>query len=778
MNKKRRMRKTDVELLASLKNQIGNARGGFNSTTNSDRATALDYYMADESLISAEDGESKVQTREVLESVERELGRQLKVFCGGTKAVTFDPTGSEDEEQAAQETDYVNHVFHKENNGFKVMHDWLKSTLLESVAYAKVWAEKSDEYEVQTYTGLSDMGLMQVLEQDGYDEVEPLEHDERVEYLTETDEMGNPVEVPVMVHDIKVRVKTSRMKIVVKATPNEEIGVYKNHNELSLENCPFVYHKPQGITASDLIAAGYSRKLVKTLPSYTDSENELESARDDAADDDSTGSELDIDDSTREIEVYECYVRYDYDDDGIAELRKVTISGDQILDNEECDFIPFAALSPLPMPHKHDGLSYADLVMDLQDINTVLMQQMLTNLYRTNMPEREIVDEKVNIDDLMISKSGSYKRVKEPGMIRDLTVPFTAGASLPIVQLLREIKDNRVGRSGNTDPNILRDTTEGAFQLNTELENELSEKLSRIFAETGVKELFRMIHELAIKHVDKPMVMKMRNKYVEVNPTEWKRRANMTVVVGLGTGNKDKEIGQLMTIAQKQEEHLLQGSPLVDLKRLHNTYSRIIESAGLKDPDLYFLDPASDEAKQKMAEQQSQPPEPDIQVMMLQMQKQIEDQKTQLKAQDQQIDAMFKAHQAELDRKKLELQEKQLEQDALKHAADIEQKRYDSDMRQETTVAIESMKAGVPIAEALREVLSEEKMRNDEMLTDAINGVLDHIAQMSQEQAMALAGVTDGFNQQIQTLAGQMNRPKQVIYDDEGMPIRVESVIE
>ncbi|WP_261070161.1 portal protein, partial [Streptococcus mitis] len=63
------------------------------------------------------------------------------------------------------------------------------------------------------------------------------------------------------------------------------------------------------------------------------------------------------------------------------------------------------------------------------------------------------------------------------------------------------------------------------------------ELIARIFAETGVKSLMRLIQALSIKNGRKQEIIKLRNKWVPVNPGEWKRRTDMTVSVGLGVGN-------------------------------------------------------------------------------------------------------------------------------------------------------------------------------------------------------------------------------------------------
>jgi hypothetical protein len=751
----------DSELVGILNNQISNATGGYTSTINDKKATALDYYMGDESLIDAEDGESSVITREVLENVERELGQQLKVFASGERVVQFDPTGEEDEEQAEQETDYVLHIYNKENNGFKISHDWIKSALIEKVSYVKVWVEENEETEVQTYTNLLDIELAQALDQD---EVEALEHSERLINL-------NGIETTV--HDIKIRVTEKKKRIKIAAVPGEEIGVARNHNELSLEDCHFVYHKPQGVTASDLIEAGFDKKTVMELPGYSEAENELETSRN-YSDDEATTLYDEADASTREIEVYECYIRMDYDGDGIAELRKVTISGDKVLENEECDFIPFASLCPLPMPHKHVGLSYADMLMELQDVKTVLTQQILTNLYFTNLPELEVVEKQiVNIDDFLLRKSGSLKRVTAPGTVNPLVVPFTAGASIPMLDVLDGMIERRVGRSRPLDPEVLAKTTGMAFAMGQEQDAQLSEKLARTFAETGFKELFGMIHELAIKNSDKEQIIRLRNKYVPVNPTEWKHRENMTVVVGLGTGNQEKEATKLMALAEKQEAHLQMGSPLVTMKNVYNTYAKLVERIGLKEPSLYFTDPESEEAQQT-AMMQAQNQQPDPNMLLIQSNMQIEQDKRQVEREKAQLEAELKVREQDLKERELALKEAQMQLDAQTDAAQIEATRYKTDMDAETKMAVEQLKAGLTIQEAIKNSFSEANQRNDEVLTQAINGILAEIETVRNENAVAISGISDNLSKQVSGLASKMGKPKNVVYDDDGNPIRIE----
>ena len=93
-------------------------------------------------------------------------------------------------------------------------------------------------------------------------------------------------------------------------------------------------------------------------------------------------------------------------------------------------------LTPVLMPHSLVGRSVADQTQDLQLIKSTLLRQMLDNLYLTNNPEKEVVEGLANLEDLMSSRPGGIKRVKQPNVIRMLETPFVAGASFPMLDYI------------------------------------------------------------------------------------------------------------------------------------------------------------------------------------------------------------------------------------------------------------------------------------------------------------------------------------------------------
>ena len=124
----------------------------------SERARALDYYRGDMSRdMPAEVGRSKVVSTDVADTIEGLMPQLMDIFVGGDEVVRFNPVGPEDEEAAEQETDYINHVFMQQNPGFIVLYSMIKDALLSKVGVVKVWWEKTETTERETYRGLDDL---------------------------------------------------------------------------------------------------------------------------------------------------------------------------------------------------------------------------------------------------------------------------------------------------------------------------------------------------------------------------------------------------------------------------------------------------------------------------------------------------------------------------------------------------------------------------------------------------------------------------------------------
>lgn len=593
-----------TELKSILQSEINDAAGYIGGDLSDQRTKAMDYYHG-EKFGNEEDGRSQVVSRDVADTIEWMKPSLLKTFAASDQAVRFDPEGPEDEEQADQESDYCNYVFYKENEGFLILYTWINDALLQKNGIVKVYWDESEETTREGYRGLDDDEFMKLMNDD---ELEPIEHSQ---YNTPFEVMGpqGPMMQESLVHDVVFKRTTQKGKVTILPVPPEEFLINRDHNSLSVKDAAFVAHKVDK-RISDLIAEGYDRKTVEALPSDdTISDTAEADARRNLSDENTASTRSDK--SMRKVKVYECYIRVDYDGDGIAELRKVTYAGNEILDNEECDRIPFEAITPVILSHKFHGMSIFDLISDIQLIKSTLLRGMLDNLYLTNNPMKEVA-EGTNLDDLATSRPGGFVRTKMPGLVNTLDVPFVAGASFPMLEYFDRVRQQRTGVGENMmgqNQALLSDTAHGIERLMTAAESRI-ELIARIFAETGIKGMFRQIHELLQKHQDKAKVIKLRNKWVSIDPREWRTRMNMSSKVGLGTGDRQK-LSMTMEGIMLQQEKLMAGGGagiLVTQKNIYNAVNDYAKYNGLNDAQMYFTDPESPEAQQALQAQQNQQP--------------------------------------------------------------------------------------------------------------------------------------------------------------------------
>jgi hypothetical protein len=216
-------------------------------------------------------------------------------------------------------------------------------------------------------------------------------------------------------------------------------------------------------------------------------------------------------------------------------------------------------------------------------------------------------------------------------MVQPITVPDVTGSAYPLLGYFDSIQSKRSGVSDvqqGLDPNILQNVTAAAVAATTQAAQGKLELVARIFAETGVKSLFKGILHLLCKYQDKPRLIRMRGKYVEMDPREWSNQYDVSISVGLGTGSKQEQMAMLQMVLAKQEA-ILQAygpaNPLVSVGQYRATLGRFIEAAGFKDSSEFFKDitPEQDQALSNPPPQQPQQ-NPALDAMMAQAQAQIQ----------------------------------------------------------------------------------------------------------------------------------------------------------
>lgn len=609
----------EMKLKALIESEIDSSIGYLDSETTEARSKALEYYLR-QPYGNEVEGRSQIVTGEVAEAIDGALPQLIRVFTQSDDIVRFEPKSPGDEEGAKQATEYCNWVFYAQNPGFSILHDWFKDALMQKTGVVKAYWDSKVDVTKERYENLTDDELVLLLSDGAY---EVMEQDTSEMETQEVDEQGQPMII--RSHSVTLAKKVTRGGVKIENVPPEEFLISKK--AINVKESPFVAHRKL-LSRSDLVAMGFDPDLVANLPaydelSYTGERLARYSQGEQPHQDES------MDQSMQEVEVYECYIRTDMDGDGIAEMRQVFYAGSEILSNEEVEYVPFHALCPIPIPHKFFGESLADRAMDVQLIKSTIVRQMLDNLYLSNNSRVGAVEGRVNLDDLLSVTPGGVVRMKDPNAVVPLSVPSVIAQAFPMLEYMDNQQSKRTGVSDaqqGLDPNILQNVTAAAIAASTNAAGGKMELIARIFAESGVKSLFLGILHLVCKYQDKPTIIRLRGKYVPIDPRAWSNQYDLEINVGLGTGNKQEQMAMLQMILSKQEAILQQygpANPLVSVGQYRQTLGRFIEAAGFVDSQEFFKE-VTPEVEQMLQQPQEPRQDPAMQALMQQAQAQIQ----------------------------------------------------------------------------------------------------------------------------------------------------------
>lgn len=777
------------ELRAITDSEMRNAVGYWSGKLANQRQKALIYYLGlpKHDLTPPEiEGRSQVVSPDVRNTIESMLPQLMVKFAGSEHPVEFEPVKPGDEQKAQQATDYINHLYHVKNDGERITYNWMKDALLSKNGIIKVWWDTRQEEKREEYIGLTDVELAQLVDDDEIEITEqksyPDEEDaeQRAEALEQIGQqmqramqaaqMGDPQAQqavmqmqeqsariqsmpPKMLFDVTCKRVMSGGCVKVENVPPEEFLISRKAK--SIEDAPFVGHRVSR-TISELKSMGY-----KNVDGIAGDEQaaalNLERVERQAWDDEMayTGSDLQItaDESQRSVWVTECYVRVDFDGDGIAELRKVVRAGNQVLENEIIDCSPFVSITPVPLPHKFFGLSVADLSMEAQKIKTSILRGMLDNMYLQINGRYFAVDGQVNLDDLLTSRPGGVVRVKQPGMAGRLDQGMgDSQLGMSMMEYMHQFLEDSSGWSRNSagnDPSSLSDPiTATQAQIVTNKADMRLDLIARNFA-AGFRDLFRMMLKLVSQYNTKQDVIRLRGEWVAINPREWTHGFDVSINVGLGTGDRAQQIGQLNALMQNMVLSMQGGLGTVTPQNFYEAQKELVKALGYKSPDKFVSDPSKQPPKQ---------PPPDPEQIKGQITLQVEQMKAQLKAQSDKEKAEL---QAQVEMAKQEAQQAQVEAEsrieAEKAAFEAQLAQVEADKQREFEMWKAEMDARVKITVA--EIGANTSLKTAEMSGQPAKeqgGKVDQIAQAVAQLSELVTGAKVAKIERLRDPNGRM----------------------
>ena len=621
----------DERLKALLSQEISSALTYDDTELSQKRSKALEYYRGEMTDTPAMTGRSSVVSKDVADTIGWMLPGIIRVFTASDRMALYEPEKPGDEEFAKQATDYANYVFMKDNPGYRIMWDATHDSLLLGNGVVKHWWDDKEECEYSEHSGLTEEQIA-ILQQDQDAELVAQKPGEP-QIILMPGPTGQMMEIPLPTFDVKVKRITSMGRLRVECIEPEDFLLDREATQI--ENARFTAHR-QDKSRSDLIEMGFDRELVESLPA-----DRFSNIREERISRDEGGISMANvgDESMLLIELYECYVKADVDGDGVAETVRAFYAGaggtGELLDWEVWeDDVPFSDIPCEPIPHRWDARSVFDDTSDIQRVKTVLTRQMLDNTYWVGNPMTAAEEGSVtNPETLRSPRFGStvwHKKGSLPPT--PLPVPFVGDKLLLSLQHYDNVREMRTGVSRSTmalDPEALQNQTATAANNTKDAAYSQIELIARNQAELGWKRVFQQILKLIVKHQDRPRTIRLRDTWVEMDPRSWNSNMDATINIGLGTGSRDRDMAMLNTILNVQitmTDRLAAGGfsaqALEMVPKINMTAIKLAESAGIKNPDQFYLD-LKPEQIEAMKQEAASRPDPAMEAEKLKAQTQL-----------------------------------------------------------------------------------------------------------------------------------------------------------
>lgn len=610
------------------------------------RQDALNYYKGRMDDVPSLSNRSQAVSMDVRDTIQSILPDIMDIFTGGEDVVRFTPRTQQDEEQAQQETDYVQYTVFEDNDGWWVIYQALLDAFQAKTGVIKVWTEEAREPQPEIFEGKT-WAEVELASQDGeITELTPCQDQEKLEQVGED------------LFDFKLQREADDGKVKIAAVAPEDITVARDTVRLKEATYCAVRMRPR---AQDLINQGIKEDLVNQIPTWVNPAMAQEQyARDTVFE--STQVNGSATDLLRQVMVTEHYVRVKTAKG--ENLYCVLTGGERgnpiYLRHEEVSQVPIAVFTPYPVSHHFYGLSVADLAIDVQRIKTTLLRQMLDSGYfalnqRAEISEADSSED--TIDDYLLNEPGRPVRSRTGNAIKPIqqqALNFDIQASLEYMATVLEERTGVIRGAQGLNPDTLHDTASGALALLSRAQRRVR-MLARVLAETGFKDLYMIVHAMLRQTASKARVVRLRGSWAEINPSNWHERTSMKIEVGLGAGSRDQDMVFLQEVLNLQEKIVqLQGGvqgPLVDVQNVYNALNRYVERGGIRDADTLFTNPQTNP-------QPPQPPPPDPQMVKVQAEIQMNQQKLQAEQAKSAAELQMKREQlqAELDLKRQELE--------------------------------------------------------------------------------------------------------------------------
>jgi len=544
---------------------------------------------------------STAVSSEVQDTVMAMLPSLIRIFCASEDIAYCAPTRPDNVELAKQQTDYLNTIFHQENEGFLLLHSWFKDALTSKIGIAQWYIDDTPVPEFRTYHNITEEQLNAVIADWTEGNPQP-----DIEIVNPEEAKKNFDPRTGMIKELTLKYLKSSPRHCIEACPPEEFRIDRRAKSVKTS---MLVGRDQVVPIIEVMAKGISQEDIEEFGGSGDQEyREERQTRTPGIDQAMFSSHM--------VRYGEYYIRVDKDQDGYAELRKICTIGDNhhIVYDEPTDHVRFAVFCGDPRPHTVIGDAVADLVKKLQNINTQLLRGALDSMSGSMFPDTYFNEYTVNIEDMMNDEVGRQVRVKgDPtGAVHEHRVTFNGAAIFDMMAQIDMIRQRRTGiseASKGIDPKALQSTNITGIEAIVTGAQERIELVARIFAETGFKDLFQgLLRDITFAPNVKKAV-EVRGKWINVDTSLFDPNLSIRINPTLARGS---DISRLAALSEVRNTQLMiiekfgPGNPIVTPFEFMNTIEDMLALSNIKNINRYFR-PVTEELVQQL---QTAPKEP------------------------------------------------------------------------------------------------------------------------------------------------------------------------
>ncbi len=578
---------TDYELVSECRYQSSRASG---SETAADELTesrtqALKYYLGrprgDEV-----DGNSQIISMDVADTVHAMLAEAAPIFSNDTTAL-FEAESEEDEKQAKEESDICNYTVMEKNNGFVLFQTMFKDCCLSKNCVSKVYVDEYETVETEEYKDLNEIEM--------FEKLQTYNQNQFIDVLKLDEEKGI----------LKLKRITQKKYLKIQAVAPENFATSTNLTSPYIQETDYCRERFFR-SRSDLIKDGYDSKLVAQLPRAT-SDTKVDSVERNQVQDEQNFHNNQ--EAMQLCEIEEHYIRIDYDGDGIAELRKVVTCENHLLEEEEVPCIPYATGVIVLMGHRFYGLSVYDLLKNIQDGKTAFLRQWIDNAVAGNHKKFKVIEDDTNMEDAMNGRSNGFIRVKHQDALQEMPTNDIGPSCNMALDYLDKVRAERSGSALDLQTNQIKTPhnvgDQGVQALVSNLE-QITALCIKTFAETYINQLYLLVHKYLKKYFKDDMSAKIGGGWRQSNPARWLDREQINITVGLTKTERVVQQVAIEKIIIKQEQYLMQGleGQICDRQGFYTALLDHARMSGINNPEKYWVDPDSDQAKQAQQAQE------------------------------------------------------------------------------------------------------------------------------------------------------------------------------